>query len=286
MEARNAAGRRVSLLNDTDSGFDKAQLIRPLHQHHPLSFQAPASHGLARPYPSHRSTSSSPNTPELLRSDSYDSQLSNDPISPLTPSVDYAFSRSSLYAGDVPSAKRPSYVDRSRSGSFEDESTGPTAVSERPGKRYPCRYRDTHGCEKTFTTSGHASRHSKIHTAEKAVQCTYHGCQKKFTRADNMKQHLETHYKDKTRSSASQRAQKAAIAEARRNSSAGRSRSSTATTSSSRDAMQWESDAYVAPSQPVQYNLPILNRPATGRSPSSGLDALAMAIACQEGGRA
>jgi len=58
------------------------------------------------------------------------------------------------------------------------------------------------GCEKTFTTSGHASRHSKIHTAEKGVSCSWPGCQKKFTRADNMKQHLETHTKDRSRSSA------------------------------------------------------------------------------------
>ncbi|KAH8663164.1 hypothetical protein BGZ60DRAFT_341109, partial [Tricladium varicosporioides] len=77
-------------------------------------------------------------------------------------------------------------------------------ISEKGGsKRYQCRYRETIGCDKTFTTSGHASRHSKIHTAEKAVPCTYKGCQKKFTRNDNMKQHLETHYKDRSRSSAS-----------------------------------------------------------------------------------
>lgn len=296
MEARNAAGRRVSLLNDEGSGYEKVQSYH--QQQHHLGFQTSTGHVLARPYPSPRSSTSSPNTPELLRSDSYDSQMSNDPISPLTPSVDYAFPRGSLYGSELP-PKRPAYVDSSRSTSYEDDTPAASAPpSDRPGKRYPCRYRDTHGCEKTFTTSGHASRHSKIHTAEKAVQCTYPGCQKKFTRADNMKQHLETHYKDKSRSSASQRAQKAALAEARRNSSAGRSRSSTSTTTTSsvgsRDAMQWESDAYVSSVQPLPspttsswdmrtHNLPLLNRPAAARSPSSGLDALAMAVACQEG---
>jgi len=115
-----------------------------------------------------------------------------------------------------------------------------------------------------------------------------------------MKQHLETHYKDKSRSSASQRAQKASLVDARRTSSASRSRSSTSTTRTSsvgsRDAMQWESEAYVASAQPLaspqsstswdmrSRNLPLLTRPAAARSPSSGLDALAMAIACQEGG--
>lgn len=77
------------------------------------------------------------------------------------------------------------------------------SAPERGPKRYSCRYRDSLGCEKTFTTSGHASRHSKIHTAEKAVPCTFKGCHKKFTRNDNMKQHLETHYKDRARSSRS-----------------------------------------------------------------------------------
>ncbi|KHN93675.1 Zinc finger, C2H2-type/integrase, DNA-binding protein [Metarhizium album ARSEF 1941] len=294
MEARNAAGRRVSLLNDESTSYEKVQLHH--HKHH-IALPPSAGHALSRPYPSPRSSSSSPNTPELLRSDSYDSQMSNDPISPLTPSADYAHPRRSLYASDLPT-KRPAYVDSSRSTSYEDDAPAPSAQlpADRPGKRYPCRYRDSHGCEKTFTTSGHASRHSKIHTAEKAVQCTYPGCQKKFTRADNMKQHLETHYKDKSRSSASQRAQKAVLAEARRNSSTSRSRSSASTTTTSHEAMQWESDAYVASTQPLAspsasswelrtHNLPLLNRPAVARSPSSGLDALAMAVACQEGSR-
>ncbi|GAO18174.1 hypothetical protein UVI_02037120 [Ustilaginoidea virens] len=200
-----------------------------------------------------------------------------------------------MYGSELP-PKRPAYVDSSRSTSYDDDITPATsaAASERPGKRYPCRYRDTHGCEKTFTTSGHASRHSKIHTAEKAVQCTYLGCQKKFTRADNMKQHLETHYKDKSRSSATQRAQKAALAEARRSSCHGRGRSSTSATAtgtvSSQEAMQCESDLYASSTRPLTSPatstwetrtqiLPILNRPTA----NSGLDALAMAVACQEG---
>jgi hypothetical protein len=74
-----------------------------------------------------------------------------------------------------------------------------TTVTASGTKRYHCRYADAVGCEKTFTTSGHASRHSKIHTCEKGIQCAFPGCLKKFTRADNMKQHLETHYKDARR---------------------------------------------------------------------------------------
>ncbi|PFH55177.1 hypothetical protein XA68_10513 [Ophiocordyceps unilateralis] len=242
--------------------------------------------------------------------------MSNDPVSPLTPSADFAYPRASLYPPiDGPPPKRPAYVNSSRSTSFDDDNPMPSAMPEqRPSKRYPCRYRDTHGCEKTFTTSGHASRHSKIHTAEKAVQCTYQGCQKKFTRADNMKQHLETHYKDKSRTSGSSRAHKALV-EARRASAApGRGRSAMATSPSTVvDSPPW--DAVVGdkhhhhrqhrhrhhhhrpmptPTLPSptragawdmgNMTLPLLSRPLVTRTPSNGLDALAMVVACQEGG--
>ncbi|CAG9939313.1 unnamed protein product [Clonostachys rosea f. rosea IK726] len=289
MHARDAAGRQVSLLNDDSNGIS-----RPM-SHRPLSYQSTSSI-YSHPSPSSRSSSSSPHIPELLRSDSYDSQASTDPISPMTPSVDYAFPRTSIYHGnqeyamEAPLPKRPVYADSSRAPSFADDDVPPVTPTERPGKRYPCRYRDSHGCEKTFTTSGHASRHSKIHTAEKAVQCTFPGCQKKFTRADNMKQHLETHYKDKSRSPSSQRAHKAAIVEARRSSAASRSRSATLRDSTA----QWETAQYPLPTTPIaspsskwdmrELNLPLLGRPSTSRTPSSGLDALAMAVACQEGG--
>jgi uncharacterized Zn-finger protein len=121
---------------------------------------------------------------------------------------DKRLERSSIYGSYPPkqhssgTAIRPSYTERSNS-SYDDEianGTSERSGSSSSGKRYPCRYKDSHGCDKSFTTSGHASRHSKIHTAEKAVHCTFQGCQKKFTRADNMKQHLETHYKERSRS--------------------------------------------------------------------------------------
>ncbi|EMT66710.1 hypothetical protein NOF04DRAFT_1012427 [Fusarium oxysporum II5] len=298
MHAINAAGRRVSLLNDeTASQQQQQQQQQQPTQRPPLSFHSHSSYAFTQSYPTPGSSSSSPNTPELLRSDSYDSQMSNDPLSPLTPNVDYYPRQQVMYT--IPQdynmeAKHAQYADSTRSASYDAEMVSQPRSSpmpERPGKRYPCRYRDTHGCEKTFTTSGHASRHSKIHTAEKAVQCTFAGCQKKFTRADNMKQHLETHFKDKSRSSTSQRSHRTSLADARRNSTSGRpSASRTSSSRSRRDA-----DPYPLPTPPLTSpsvnsgswelggrNLPILNRPVAGRTPS-GLDALAMAVACQEG---
>ena len=98
---------------------------------------------------------------------------------------------------DSPTAgvRPPSTLNNGCVGLNPSAATSPSGGS---GKRYPCRHRDSHGCEKTFTTSSHASRHSKVHTAKKAVPCTHPGCTKNFTRTDNMKQHLQTHYRDKS----------------------------------------------------------------------------------------
>jgi len=185
MHARDAEGRRVSLLNEepTSSPFFNSIPFRPAYDQ------------------SARSISSSPNTPDLIRSDSYDSQMSNGPASPMTPYGVYGVYDEYLDQASY-GAKRPSSYGARRSASYDDESVV-SPGAEKPGKRYPCRYKESHNCTKTFTTSGHASRHSKIHTAEKGVPCSFPGCTKKFTRSDNMKQHLETHYKDRSRASSS-----------------------------------------------------------------------------------
>lgn len=176
------------------------------------------------------SSTGSPSIPALIRADSFDSQNTSDAMSPITPHSELgrqnSFMNTALKYKDqshfdyqervqsYPDFTVPQYEISARSP-YEDRSPRPQAhvydedhyhngngnVTERGTKRFNCRYRDSLGCDKTFTTSGHASRHSKIHTAEKAVPCTFKGCQKKFTRNDNMKQHLETHFKDRARSS-------------------------------------------------------------------------------------
>lgn len=290
MQARDATGRQVSLLNEDHHSYSRPGL-KP---------QQPPSYRSLPHYPHAGDVSSYPNTPELLRSDSYDSNASFDPISPVTPSLYDYTPRPPCddYLSEKPfPIQRPSYVETHRSNSFEEDSSPPSSVAERVGKRYPCRYRDSHGCEKTFTTSGHASRHSKIHTAEKAVQCTYPECRKKFTRADNMKQHLETHYKDKSRSSGSAKsssASKGAPASARRASpSSSKPSVSSHTAQSSPDVPMWDvGQPGFAPENPPlsspsgawdmrSLNGPLPSRPMAARS-RSGLDTLA-AIACQEG---
>ncbi|PTB64123.1 hypothetical protein BBK36DRAFT_1124813 [Trichoderma citrinoviride] len=271
MHGSDARGRRVSLLNDDEMTGATAR-------HSAFVWPTAQSQHYAG------SDSSLPNTPALLRSDSFDSQLSEAAISPLTPPGD-------SYYGSV----------RPMTYAFGRDSAA-SCVPERPVKRYPCRYRELHGCEKTFTTSGHASRHSKIHTAEKAVHCQYPGCHKKFTRADNMKQHLETHFKDKTRSSSgSHRTSKASLASSARRSSTASSRSMSSTTGPDSfvfwDESELRQKQSLSPTSPLSQptrdwepgmggiELPLLNRPsAVGRMPS-GLETLAMAVEmdCREG---
>jgi hypothetical protein len=220
MPARDSSGNQVSLLND-----------EPAAENTNLPFRSSSNSGyghlsMARSNSntSAQSNSSSPNTPGLVRADSFDSQNTHGPLSPITPVSLQDFGRQASYLStgykDQPHydyrermtsyddysahqyAVRPTFPDRSSpyaEPQMYDEESYQNGSSERSQKRYPCRFRDSHNCPKTFTTSGHASRHSKIHTAEKGVCCTYTGCQKKFTRADNMKQHLETHGKDKSR---------------------------------------------------------------------------------------
>lgn len=230
MSARDASGNQVSLLNDDPA---------PQARQRPI-FREPFLTSAASYYPSTiaasyssislPSTASSPETPDLLRSDSHDSQNTAGPRTPLTlgPVLSMEHERRQSYPTpwygyfkdhDAQYEHRSFYPDHSghaqhlghmlphggvRRGSaysegYEEDAYSTRSVMEKGPKRYPCRFRGTHGCDKTFTTSGHASRHSKIHTAEKAVACTHPGCEKKFTRADNMKQHLETHYKGKSR---------------------------------------------------------------------------------------
>ncbi|KAI1115405.1 hypothetical protein F5Y14DRAFT_136566 [Nemania sp. NC0429] len=274
MQARDATGRQVSLLND-DIYASCPSYPSPTH------------------YASGGDQSPLARTPELMRSDSYDSNASYDALSPLTPNV-YDYSARPYY-DDYPSdkqapVKRPVYIATHRSRSYDDDSSN--ASQEKPGKRYPCRYRESHGCEKTFTTSGHASRHSKIHTAEKAVQCTFPGCHKKFTRADNMKQHLETHFKDKSRTPGSSKSKSACLSSSsKRGSTSSKSSSSTQSNRASHDVQMWDVEQPSADFMPLpspggawdmrSLNAPLMGRPGAART-SSGLDALA-AIACQEG---
>ncbi|KZT55085.1 hypothetical protein CALCODRAFT_416615, partial [Calocera cornea HHB12733] len=50
-------------------------------------------------------------------------------------------------------------------------------------RKYPCKV-----CERVFTTSGHLSRHMKVHTGERKYVCPFPGCDVKCNRSDNLLQ--------------------------------------------------------------------------------------------------
>ncbi|KAL1878709.1 transcriptional repressor [Diaporthe australafricana] len=187
------------------------------------------------------------------------------------------------FSHQVPS---PSSLDQDHSMDLDEEdepvestspgkkgSKGKTCTSP---KRYPCKFRETYSCYKTFTTSGHASRHAKIHTAEKTVPCSWPGCNRRFTRSDNMKQHLETHKKDKPRASARQTRRPSLAANRRQSSS---SRSSVSGFSLPRDTPPLMSPSIASALLSPSLISESWVRPVASRTPSSGLDALAMVAA-------
>ncbi|KAI9101852.1 hypothetical protein DFS34DRAFT_692534 [Phlyctochytrium arcticum] len=57
-------------------------------------------------------------------------------------------------------------------------------------KRYVCSWSS---CQKSFSTSGHLSRHNRIHMNVRPYICPYVDCGMAFTRQDNMREHQRTH---------------------------------------------------------------------------------------------
>lgn len=48
-------------------------------------------------------------------------------------------------------------------------------------------------CHKAFTTSGHLSRHARVHTGERNHKCPFPGCETRCSRQDNLQQHYRIH---------------------------------------------------------------------------------------------
>lgn len=151
-------------------------------------------------------------------------------------------------------------------------------------KRYPCK---DPNCDRTFTTSGHASRHAKIHEGSKPILCTFEGCPKRFTRQDNMKQHLETHRKEKRGSgaAAARREGRPSLAQRRQSAS---SRGSASRFSTPRDTPPLMSPALqssapmLSPGLAETGSWALHSRPSISSRTPSGLDALAMVAATEK----
>ncbi|KAF7312913.1 hypothetical protein MKEN_00975700 [Mycena kentingensis (nom. inval.)] len=49
-------------------------------------------------------------------------------------------------------------------------------------------------CSKAFSTSGHLSRHVRVHTGEMNYSCSFPGCTTRCSRKDNLRQHYRLHF--------------------------------------------------------------------------------------------
>ncbi|EPE09197.1 conidial septation protein [Ophiostoma piceae UAMH 11346] len=187
MDAYDSSGRRISLLSNDDEEYSFTNT-----PYAPRKSRNAASSSSAYP----------PDTPELTRSHSFGSQSTHNPQTPVMPDMffhrrtsDDSQQECESPMSDVMTASQLQDLEALGQPSHLSHHTASSA----PGRRkFPCRLAKEFNCEKTFTTSGHASRHAKIHSQHKHIRCTYDGCTKTFTRTDNMKQHLETHFRDKS----------------------------------------------------------------------------------------
>ena len=217
MNGRNSSGRAISLLND-----DSTHCARSPGTNNGSAWDVAISPKTSniQSLPSR----ARPPTPDLMRSSSSSSQQTIDSPSPKTPAfmseqrpslVHFAVLTSRSHVSRKPpesSNMRPLTSPRQTLSSvspFADNAdaqpqaareaspptspaaTSPTLSVKQVLKNFPCQLALEYGCEETFTTSGHASRHAKKHTGEKKVACPR--CPKRFARKDNMKQHLKTH---------------------------------------------------------------------------------------------
>lgn len=118
----------------------------------------------------------------------YNSLAPPRPPAPLQPSAGlYPPPR---YEDDMVSARASEAPSSTAASTSSHRSNKPRATIVQGGKkRYPCSHP---GCDKTFSTSGHAARHNRIHTGQKPYCCTFPGCQASFSRQDNALAHFRT----------------------------------------------------------------------------------------------
>ncbi|KAK7535839.1 uncharacterized protein J3D65DRAFT_646186 [Phyllosticta citribraziliensis] len=199
MDGKNSAGRRISLLNE-DSRMPSLE---------PSTYRSRTSSYASSPC-------LSPQTPQLLRSDSTDSTAMINMPSPVTPTYPYeeaghsprpppgtmpyfAISQQHMVGYHQPKGAMMPFVPPPQPYANHvfvrppgiERQPMPPANPKTKKNQYPCPLAKAFGCNDYFTTSGHAARHAKKHTGKKDAICP--DCKKAFTRKDNMEQHRRTH---------------------------------------------------------------------------------------------
>ncbi|KAI0004979.1 hypothetical protein BJV74DRAFT_762575, partial [Russula compacta] len=110
------------------------------------------------------------------------------PYHPLSSSVSIQSSSASLRSAS------PSHLTSHPKRQFPSNinhcppSTSQFSPSTPNKKKHVC-----HICRKAFTTSGHLSRHARIHTGERNHKCPFPGCDTRCSRQDNLQQHYRIH---------------------------------------------------------------------------------------------
>ncbi|KAI8989930.1 hypothetical protein BD414DRAFT_485565 [Trametes punicea] len=67
--------------------------------------------------------------------------------------------------------------------SYSDNPNLPQDSPALPKKKHVCQI-----CTRAFSTSGHLSRHTRIHTGERNHKCPFPGCETRCSRQDNLQQ--------------------------------------------------------------------------------------------------
>lgn len=74
------------------------------------------------------------------------------------------------------------------SDSLSSHLSSSTSVGTAQKKKHVCPI-----CERSFSTSGHLSRHARVHTGERNHKCPFPGCETRCSRQDNLQQHYRIH---------------------------------------------------------------------------------------------
>jgi len=206
-----SSGRRVSLLCEDDNVYSSGSSISapspplsPDHfngrPHRAFSFESSSSSSSSVRSNSPRRMYSPPSPPSPLN-------LSLPPLDNLLPVHEHHFfpplsaSRHNSFSTSptgstlftnmeenvTPSISQASSIAATSNPPSPKSSSSANPVIKRSSRRYTCH------CGKSFTTSGHLARHTRIHTGEKNYICPAANCGARFSRQDNCMQHYRTH---------------------------------------------------------------------------------------------